>query len=384
MLGVPLRGGDVVLIDTATGKAVRTLTGHKASGWDLEWETTFSNDGTKFFSAAWGDPRVLVWDVATGKVLQVLPSYSGGADRLASSPNGRWLATAAGGFSDQEDSDIRLWDMETGKLVHRLTAGRDSVAAILFSADSSQLMAVGEGVQFWDVAKGQRGRAFATDQRSFESGAIAADGRMLATGSRDGMLCLWEVATGKERGRFAGHKERVISIAFSPDGCYLAASSRDAPVFIWDVYGRETTKPPTAVLRKEERQTLWQRLADADSAVAFKAICELIIRPNEAVSLLDDGWKQSPRIPAKQIEKWVDDLDSDKFAVRNSATTELERFVTGHEELLRKALEKTGSLETRQRLENILGRLNPERLRRSRMLEVLEQIGNAQACAVAE
>ncbi len=382
MLAVPLRNDDVALIDTATGKAVRNLTGHKRTlpEGDFEWATTFSSDGTKFFSVTHYDPHVLVWDVAKGKVLHALQSYSGGADRLASSPNGRWLATAAGRFSEQEDFDIRLWDVESGKLMHQWKSRAGSTNDMVFSADSSQLVAAAEeGVQTWDIAKGQPGRAFVGDKIRFWSVAMTADGRMVATNGQNATICLWEVGTGMVRGRVAGHKEGILSMAFSPDGSFLAASSRDAPVYIWDVYGRETTKPPAAVLGKQERDSLWQLLADTDSAVSFKAICELIVRPTEAVPLLEAGWKQSPRVAANQIEKWVEDLDSDKFAVRTSATKELERFVTGHEELLGKALEKTRSLETRRRLENILARLNPERLRRSRMLEVIEQIGNAQA-----
>jgi hypothetical protein len=202
---------------------------------------------------------------------------------------------------------------------------------------------------------------------------------MLATGSSDKTLRLWEVASGKERRQIVGHEAAVFSVDFSPDGRTMAAASNDAPVYLWNPYALEESRNPAAKLAKEDRDKLWQKLAAVDAAAGFQAVCELIARPSEALPLLEDGWKRLPRATPKQMRQWVEDLSSDQFAVRKTATAELERFTASHEPLLRGALKQAGTLEAHQRLENILTRLDPERLRRSRMLEVLEQIGTAPA-----
>jgi hypothetical protein len=101
----------------------------------------------------------------------------------------------------------------------------------------------------------------------------------------------------------------------------------------------------------------------------------LITRPDEAVGMIKDGWKRVPRATAQQMQKWVEDLGSNEFSVRKKAQDELVLNLAGHELLLAKALEKAGTLELRQRLQQILNPLHPERLRRTRMLEVLERIG---------
>jgi hypothetical protein len=75
----------------------------------------------------------------------------------------------------------------------------------------------------------------------------------------------------------------------------------------------------------------------------------------------------------------ISSLNSDQFTVRQNATQQLQRFAAAHGALLQEALKKTTSLEARQRLEKLVGRLDPERLRRSRMLEVLEQLRNEPA-----
>jgi WD domain, G-beta repeat len=374
---------DLLLIDTATGKTIRKFTGPK-SPFAMK---LFSSSGSKLFAAGGPEPHVFIWDIATGKLLHELKNHTSFLDKIALSPDGRWLASWATVFNPEgQDFDIRLWDVETGKLLHRIKTLRDrGTNLVFFSADSSQLVSTGSGnggtgvAQLWDVASGTVIRTFDTNEAYLQFAAMTSDGRMLVTTGADKSLCFWEVSTGVERRRISGHQSHVMWLDFSPDGKLLASASFDAPIFIWDVYGLLTIKAPAGKLTKEGQEKLWQRLADADAAEAFKAVCELIARPTEAVALAEEGWRQSPHATAKQMQDWLKDLNSDQFLVRKNATGELERFVTGHEDLLRKALEKAESLEIRQRLQNILGRPNPERLRRTRMLEILEQIGTSQA-----
>jgi hypothetical protein len=104
-------------------------------------------------------------------------------------------------------------------------------------------------------------------------------------------------------------------------------------------------------------------------------MCELIARPSAAAAILRDGWQRLPKATPEQMQKWLKDLSSNQFSVRQNATQEIERFAAAHGPLLQDALRTANSLEARQRLEKIIGRVDTERLRRSRMLEVLEQLG---------
>jgi WD40 repeat protein len=370
LMAACLLSGDLVLIDADSGRQVRTLPGHKSH----PVMTAFSPDGTKLFSAGGKDPRVIIWDVATGEQLHALQGNTNGAYTIAVSPNGRWLAL------DQGYSDIRIWEVATGRLAHRLAHGHGIVNSIVFSADSSCLVSAGrdEGqprnpgeVRLWDVATGKEVLAFTRYTDYVWCVAMSADGRMLATSDGDNTLRLWEVASGKERGRIIGHESAVHSLDFSPDGRLLAAASYDAPVYLWDVYASKEPTLAGAKLAKEGRDKLWQSLADAVGAAGFQAVCELIARPSEAVALLEENWK---RATPKQAREWVNDLGSEQFSVRKIATAELERCAAEHEDLLLEALQRAGTLEVRRRLEQILRRLSQRPVRPTRMLEVLEQL----------
>ena len=62
---------------------------------------------------------------------------------------------------------------------------------------------------------------------------MAPDGKILATGDRDGTVRLWDPATGKETAKLEGHNYVVFSLAWRPGGEALASASSDHTIRIW-------------------------------------------------------------------------------------------------------------------------------------------------------
>src|SRR5262249_22157955 len=73
----------------------------------------FSRDGKTLFSGGYGG-QVHVLDPATGKELRRFGAHGLSISCLALSPNGRLLATGG-----EQDKDVCLWDLATGKQVRR-------------------------------------------------------------------------------------------------------------------------------------------------------------------------------------------------------------------------------------------------------------------------
>ncbi|MEJ2092877.1 MAG: SUMF1/EgtB/PvdO family nonheme iron enzyme [Syntrophobacterales bacterium] len=74
---------------------------------------------------------------------------------------------------------------------------------------------------------------------------FSADGKILASGDREGSIRLWDAKTFQTLGPpLKGHQDLVYSLAFSPDGHILASCGYDLTVRLWDVKTHEPLGEP--------------------------------------------------------------------------------------------------------------------------------------------
>ncbi len=102
------------------------------------------------------------------------------------------------------------------------------------------------------------------------------------------------------------------------------------------------------------------------------------------MSLLREHLRPAVRPDPKKFDRLLTNLDSNDFAVRQKAETELDALGDLAEAALRKALEHPPSPEVRLRVRGLLKKFDsmvadPEKLRSLRAIEVLEQIGTPAA-----
>ena len=116
-----------------------------------------------------------------------LGMHKGGVFSLGFSADGKLLASGGGDYA------IRVWDVETRQLKHKLDSGR-FVRGVGFSPDGKILAAGNEDwtVRWWDVATWEPLVApVKTRSDRIESVAFSPDGQYFATGSFDGIIDLW-------------------------------------------------------------------------------------------------------------------------------------------------------------------------------------------------
>jgi RNA polymerase sigma factor (sigma-70 family) len=369
----------VKLWDVTTGTERAALKG--ASPCDGLGTVAFSPDGNTLASGTIDD-TIKLWDVATGNEQAILQVHDGYITSVAFSPDGRTLANS--------DGTVKLWDVATRKERIMLQGHTSCVRSVAYSPDGKTLASASDDqtVKLWEVTTGKERTTLQGHMGIVWSLAYSPDGKTLASASEDKTVKLWDVATGKERTTLQGHTSFVRSVAYSPDGKTLASASEDQTVKLWDITAATKARSARAtILAPKDLDRLWTTLAGDNAAQAYQAIGTLVVAPEQAVALVKERLRPVLEPNVQQINAWVTDLDSDQFAVREKATEELEQLGKRAEAALRKKLAAKPSVEVRQRIEQLLSKveeLTPESFRALRAVEVLEHIGSSEAKKVLE
>jgi WD domain, G-beta repeat len=171
--------------------------------------------------------------------------------------------------------------------------------------------------------------------------------------------------------RLNGHQDAVTHIEFGADGKTLASASRDTTVLLWDLSGQG--RPRTAAIPEKEFETLWQDLLGGDAAKSYRAMHRMASVPEQTVPYLRE---RSAPVDVKRQQRLIADLDSDQFERRDTAARELDKVLEQAEPALRKASQDHPWVEVRRRVERLL---EPLPVRAVRLAELLELAGTPEA-----
>jgi WD40 repeat protein len=230
----------------------------------FEWQSFGGKD-----SKAVKESHVIAWDASTGKEVWKSPALAKSFNTIVFSPDGKtitlvdktgigfwdaatgqesrrwqsknplfsaryspdrsWLATGS-------KEEILLWEVATGKIVHRLAIPGDEIKAIAFSPDGKLLAGGGEKtIRFWDVLAGKSHCDCSTFANPVQAVAFSSDGKTLFSGhEQENVLRRWDVVDRKPSGEFTSPISPLRMLAFSPDSRKILASSTGEDFYLWE------------------------------------------------------------------------------------------------------------------------------------------------------
>jgi RNA polymerase sigma factor (sigma-70 family) len=241
----------------------------------------FSPDG-KTVASEWR-----IWDAATGQVVVTFRDRDDQKNQSANffpifySPDGTQIITT-------ENEGARIWDIRSGKEVRWAVRAKIHHDRVALSPDGRYLATGGlvsnmrgsepdPQIHLWELASGQKVATLEGHKESTRGLAFSPDGRWLAScsggyrTSNDQTVRVWDVATGREVCRFEGHLGAVNAVAFTPDGRSVVSGSDDATVLIWDVADLGNHRSGGEPMSDDALRTRWAELAGDDARVADRA-----------------------------------------------------------------------------------------------------------------
>ncbi len=194
------------------------------------YDIAFSPNGTLIAAAGDG---ISIWDVKTNRKIRTLTGSNGQTRSVSFSANGATLLSSA------EDSSIRLWNVETGKMIYSFTVsnylGYPQNYPAVFSP-SGDVIADGnfKSIDFYDLRDRRQIAVFGNAGANVSSIRYSPDGNQLASGTLDDGLTIWDVQT---RRRLYSIKSpaKIYSIAYSSNGKLVVSCASDNLIRIYDV-----------------------------------------------------------------------------------------------------------------------------------------------------
>jgi mono/diheme cytochrome c family protein len=231
---------EITFWKTADGTLDSRLTGLAERTYDI----VYSPDG-KWMATASGDPGVFgvakLWraEPAGCKPVRDLAETQDVVFSVAFSPDNKKIATAGA------DRTIRIFEVETGKLLSQIEDHADWIFAVAWSPNGKRLASASRDktAKVFDVEKKESLVTFPTHAQPVYTVSFTPDGKGIATGGEDNRIRVWNPDNdGKAIRDIAGFGATVFKLHYSPDGKNLIACSGDKTVGVYTPTGSQVRK----------------------------------------------------------------------------------------------------------------------------------------------
>jgi WD40 repeat protein len=136
---------------------------------------------------------VHVWELPKGNEIFKTWDYSGPAKSVAFSPDGKLLA-----IGGENGGKLEIWDLKTEKQVHSIAADKSSLFCVAFNPDGKTIATGGteSEVKLWNVESGKFNGFLRGHSDQVHALSFSKEGKKLASaGADDKSILIWNLET---------------------------------------------------------------------------------------------------------------------------------------------------------------------------------------------
>ncbi len=222
--------GPVRILDVS-GTVRHGLDGHSFGTTTLSWRPD-----SRSLASSGQDGKVRLWEAVRGEEKAALDGGSAWVEKVAFSPDGRFLVSTAG-------RGLRMWRPDGTLLWESLDHG-STVADVAWQPGSSKelVCAAYGGLTLYRPSNPEPTRRFRW-QGSTLVIAWSPNGKHIATGDQDATVHFWTVGSGEDL-QMWGYPTKVRELSWNSTSRYLATGGGPL-VTVWDCSGKgpSGTKP---------------------------------------------------------------------------------------------------------------------------------------------
>jgi len=149
---------------------------------------------------------------------------------LSVSSNGK--LTASGGA----DNAVLVWDNATGKIINRFQYHNNAIKALVFSPDNQFLLSAGfdKKIILYNLKKGIVEMVYIGHSKTISDLLFLPDGKRFVSASWDKTIKVWETFSGNELATLKVHTDYVNDILLTTNGKILISASDDRTLCFWN------------------------------------------------------------------------------------------------------------------------------------------------------
>jgi len=181
------------------------------------------------------DKTISLWDLSTGKLIHKLNGHTYRINFLIISPDGKTL------ISQVHNYETKVWNLLTYQEIPTFNIPRRQVLDSVAINSDKKLIVSGskdECVKVWHLITNQIVNSFdikypSTRYPESISTTMTLDGKILVCADSDNSIKVFNIENGKELCTLEGHSGEIRRVAISSDGLTIVSWSEDGSMKVW-------------------------------------------------------------------------------------------------------------------------------------------------------